>query len=267
MQSQHPPFWEWPLDRLNGLLLTGALVLLLLLSVVNYAVQRQAALLALATPTPAVVQTAAPAQQTAAPQETATVAPALTPTMPLNDIALAIIAPRHGSQFPAPLARIEGRAPAGATVLVFDNNRRLGQALAGPDGNWALDLAAPLTEGDHLLRAQASDAQHQALGRSSPVLVTILAPQPPTIDAPTASTRLTAKTPPTISGSAMPSSLIRIWVDQRTVGETTSNNRGAWQFTLTKPLARGQHRLRADLISPNGNVLLSSAEATITVAP
>lgn len=267
MQSQHPPFWEWPLDRLNGLLLTGALVLLLLLSMVNYTVQRQAARLALATPTPVAVKTAVPARQTTAPQGTATATTALTPTTPINDIPLAIVAPRHGSQFPAPLARIEGRAPAGATVLVFDNNRRLGQALAGPEGNWALDLAAPLTEGDHLLRAQASDAQHQSLGRSPPVLVTILAPQPPTIAAPSASTRLTAKTPPTISGSAMPNSLLRIWVDQRTVGETTSNSRGAWQLTLTKPLARGQHRLRADLISPNGNVLLSSAEVTITVAP
>jgi len=36
---------------------------------------------------------------------------------------------------------------------------------------------------------------------------------------------------------------------------------------LPKPLGRGQHRLRADLVSPNGNLLSSSAEATVTVAP
>ena len=42
MQPQRPPFWEWPLDRLNVLLLTGALIVLLLLSVFNFAIQRRA---------------------------------------------------------------------------------------------------------------------------------------------------------------------------------------------------------------------------------
>ena len=70
-----------------------------------------------------------------------------------------------------------------------------------------------------------------------------------------------------ISGSAMPNSLIRVLVDQQAVGETSSNGRGAWQLTLTKPFARGQHRLRADLVSPNGNLLISSADVIVTVGP
>ena len=74
MQPQRPPFWEWPLDRLNVLLLTGALIVLLLLSVFNFTIQRRASDLALATPTPLgppVVQTvitiAPPARRLPAP--------------------------------------------------------------------------------------------------------------------------------------------------------------------------------------------------------
>ena len=79
--------------------------------------------------------------------------------------------------------------------------------------------------------------------------------------------RLTAGAAQTISGSAMPDSLIRVLVDQQVVGETSSNGRGAWQLALPKPLSRGQHRLRADLISPNGNLLISSAEVSVSVSP
>ena len=273
MQPQRPPFWEWPLDRLNVLLLTGALIVLLLLSVFNFAIQRRASDLALATPTPLgppvppVVQTVITIAPPAAPETTPAVTRTITPTTPADVTPLAIVTPRHGSRFPTPLAHVAGTAPAGATVQVFDNNRRLGQTVAGADGTWALDLSIPLAEGDHLLRAQASDAQQRPLGRSAPVLVTILAPEPPKVLAPTASTRLNARSAPTISGSAMPDSRIRVLVDQQTLGEANSNASGAWQLKLTKPLARGQHRLRADLISPNGNVLVSSAEVMITVAP
>ena len=73
MQPQRPPFWEWPLDRLNVTLLTGALLALLLLSVVNYRVQHGAAQLTLATPTPLAAETVLPAAPTAAPQATADV--------------------------------------------------------------------------------------------------------------------------------------------------------------------------------------------------
>jgi hypothetical protein len=267
MQPQRPPFWEWPLDRFNVLLITGALVALLLLSGVNYGIQRRAAYFALPTPAPAVMKTVSPTAQAARPQTTAEVSTRLTPAESAPTTPLRIVTPRHGSQMAAPLARIEGTAPPGAVVVVFDNNRRLGDIAADAQGQWALDLSAPLTEGDHLLRVQATDAQRQPLGRSAPVLVTILAPQPPTIIAPMAGARLTAGAALTISGSAMPDSLIRVLVDQQAVGETSSNGRGTWQLTLPKPLGRGQHRLRADLISPNGNLLISSAEATVTVAP
>jgi len=266
MQPQRPPFWEWSLDRFNVLLITGALLALLLLSVVNYGIQRRAASLALPTPAPEVMNTVSPVE-TAQPQTTAEVATLLTPVLPAAATPLSIVKPRHGSQMAAPLARIEGTAPPGATVVVFDNNRRLGDIVADAQGKWALDLRAPLTEGDHLLRMQATDAQRQPLGRSAPALVTILAPQPPTIMAPMTGARLTAGAALTISGSAMPDSLIRVLVDQQAVGETTSNGRGMWQLALPKPLSRGQHRLRADLVSPNGNLLISSAEVSVSVSP
>jgi len=267
MQPQRPPFWEWPLDRLNVLLITGALLTLLLLSVVNYGIQRRAAGFALATSAPEVMKTVSPAAQTAQPQATADVSTLLTPAAPAETTPLSIVKPRHGSQMAAPLARLEGTAPPGAAVVVFDNNRRLGDIVADAQGKWTLDLRAPLTEGDHLLRVQATDAQRQPLGRSAPALVTILAPQPPTIMAPMTGARLTAGAALTISGSAMPDSLIRVLVDQQAVGETTSNGRGTWQLALPKPLSRGQHRLRADLISPNGNLLISSAEVSVSVSP
>ena len=270
MQPQRPPVWERPLDRLNVVLLTSALVLLLLLSLVNLSVQRRALELARATltpPDPTPAETIGAPAQPGTAEATPVAAQTITPTTPTNIIPLAIVFPRHGSRFPTPLARVNGTAPVGAAVQIFDNNRRLGQTVAGADGAWTLDLAVPLAQGDHLLRCQASDAQNRALGRSAPILVTILAPEPPTVLAPAAHTPLNARQAPTVSGSAMPNSQIRLLVDGQALAETRSDAGGAWQITLTRPLARGQHRVRADLISPNGNVLVSSAEVIISVAP
>ncbi len=268
MDSQRPPFWEWPLDRLNGLILIGALSTLLILSIVNYALQRHAAELALETPTPALTATIAP---TLAPIMTPTVAATvtlpITPTATVTTTPFMIVTPRYGARLSAPLLRIEGTAPANATVRVFDYNRRLGEIEADAAGAWALDLPVPLTDGDHLLRAELLDAQRRPVQRSAPTLVIILTAEPPRITAPTASTRLSARTTVAIRGAAMPDSLVRIQLDGKPVGEVNSDRSGAWQLTLARPLSRGQHRLRADLISPNGNILSSSAEVVVTVAP
>ncbi len=53
---------------------------------------------------------------------------------------------------------VSGSADAGARVKVYLDNADLGQATASANGDWRLQATAPLSEGEHALRADQLDA-------------------------------------------------------------------------------------------------------------
>lgn len=60
---------------------------------------------------------------------------------------------------------VSGRAPAGAKLNVYLDNKLLGRADADAEGNWRVGGALPPGKGSHMLRADQVDAKGKVLGR------------------------------------------------------------------------------------------------------
>lgn len=62
-------------------------------------------------------------------------------------------------------AVVGGRAAPGARVLLYLDNRLVGDSLAGADGRWSHELDEPVAEGLHSLRVDQVDGSGQVLAR------------------------------------------------------------------------------------------------------
>ncbi|EME68280.1 hypothetical protein H261_19259 [Paramagnetospirillum caucaseum] len=60
---------------------------------------------------------------------------------------------------------VSGRAPSGAKVNLYMDNRLLGRATADSEGNWRVTASLPPGKGTHLLRADQVDAKGKVLAR------------------------------------------------------------------------------------------------------
>lgn len=60
---------------------------------------------------------------------------------------------------------VSGRAPAGAKLNVYLDNKLLGPAVADAEGNWRVSGALPPGKGNHMLRADQLDAKGKVVGR------------------------------------------------------------------------------------------------------
>jgi nucleoid-associated protein YgaU len=61
--------------------------------------------------------------------------------------------------------RFAGRAPAGATVRLYIDNKPAGEAVADANGDWTLQPATPVAAGDHILRLDQLGATGRVVGR------------------------------------------------------------------------------------------------------
>ncbi len=130
------------------------------------------------TPTPAPTPTPVPPSPTPTPTRvppsptpTATTTvevPAPTSTVPAvpanpsqsEELAVPdIVTPRDGLETSEGKVVIEGTAPAGAVVVVYDGDRPLGVTRADEDGKWRLEPKEPLAEGRHVITARTTDGQ------------------------------------------------------------------------------------------------------------
>lgn len=172
-----------------------------------------------------------------------------------------ITAPTDGSSVGTSDPTIGGTAVPDSTVTVKDGSTIVCTAKADANGNWVCVPIAPLTEGDHTLTATVKDGAGNTSGPSAPVTVTIdtLAPEAPSITAPTKGAVVTSRTP-AISGKAEPGSTVTVTEGANTVlCVATASNTGAWTCTPTSALADGNHAISATATDAAGNV---SAPAT-----
>lgn len=63
-------------------------------------------------------------------------------------------------------AILSGRAPAGAKLFVYVDNKPIGEATAGEDGSWSFTPPAPLTQGLHVIRIDQVDGTGKVLARA-----------------------------------------------------------------------------------------------------
>ena len=195
-----------------------------------------------------------PTASTSAPTTRAPSGPTPTgpaPTAPSFDIVR--IDPQGG-------AVIAGRGTPGAEVTVLSDGAEIGQATADVQGAWALTLTTPLPPGPHALTLHERTAAGQTLASEGSVLMAVpmpspTAPLPPlaVLTAPRQAPRLLQGPPGegtakpgqlglgaldydthgdlTMSGTAAPNSTVRLYSDNRLIGEVHTDKEGRWTLT------------------------------------
>lgn len=177
-------------------------------------------------------------------------------------------------------AVIAGRATSGAEVTVRDGNRVLGQTRADAQGQFVLlpDAALPPGGRELTLSARAPDGTEIA-GADS---VFLLVPTPAETAAPSIAVLLSHDAAPPrlltgvaprsrklgldtvdydeggdirFAGSAKPDMPIRLYVDNRPIGDATADHAGQWTLKPDGPVAPGIHQLRVDQLGPDGRVV------------
>ena len=175
-------------------------------------------------------------------------------------------------------AVIAGRAASGAEVTVRDGDRVLGQVRADAQGQFVLIPDAALPPGGRELTLSARVANGVAVAGADSVF--LLVPTPAEVaTAPVAVLLPRDAAPPRVlagarprklgldtvdydesgsirfAGAAPPDSVIRLYVDNRPIGDVTVDPAGQWSLKPTDAVAPGVHALRVDQLSPQGRVL------------
>jgi hypothetical protein len=171
---------------------------------------------------------------------------------------------------------LKGTSEPLATVNVYDGATLIGTANADINGNWSLQLSSNLSETTHSFTARAVDAAGNISNPSAPFLLTVdtTPPAPPVIVTVAddvgpnignlTNGQLTDDNKPTLSGTAVAGSVIRIYDGNTLLGSVVATN-GSWSFTPTSPLTDGSHTLRATASDPAGNASGDSNTFTLVV--
>ena len=172
-------------------------------------------------------------------------------------------------------AVIAGRAAPGTDVTVREGTAVVGTARAGMDGTWILTPSAPLRPGAGALTVAGPD------GKPGPDSVVISIPATAAKSAPLAVLTTTTAAPKVLqipgapqsnrlavqaldygqsgevrfAGRAPPKSAVRVYVDNKPVGESRADPDGAWALSAGGPMSPGVHRLRVDQLGTSGRVV------------
>jgi uncharacterized repeat protein (TIGR01451 family) len=179
--------------------------------------------------------------------------------------APAITSPASGAHVATTTPTVSGTGEAGATLTVFDGATALGTTVVAMNGTWTFPVppGSPLAQGDHTLRASATDAAGNTGPLSAAVTITVdtLAPAPPTITSPTPNQTLNQRTP-TIIGTAEVGTTVTVTIDDVPIGSAVAGAGGIWSVTPTVPLMDGSHSARATAVDSANN-----ASAPSTAVP
>ena len=200
---------------------------------------------------------------------------AATPTTPTFDVVRVT---------PQGSAVIAGRAEPGAKVTVREGGRTLGETQADRNGEFVLVPDTKLPAGGRELTLSAREPDGKEVKGSESVVVMVpqgdtagpaarepalalLLPQgdaaPRLLQAPPSAKagKLSLNTVDydekgeiRFSGSAKPSAPVRVYVDNRPVGETNTDAGGHWTLTPPESVSPGVHQFRVDQLAGNGRV-------------
>lgn len=183
-------------------------------------------------------------------------------------------------------AVLAGRAPPGAQVEVLANGSVIGQAVAAAnDGSWVVVLDKPLPPGatELNLTAQLPDGSRTEaknvllvevpLRGSGGQALAVLTPRPGSTDAPVVlqgpddtaalsiedgpvleSVDYDSKGDMRLTGRGLPGTTVRLYLDDKLLGDVTVGASGRWQFSPPADIAAGRYRLRLDAIAADGRV-------------
>ena len=189
----------------------------------------------------------------------------------------------------------------GSEVTITDAGKEVGRTKADLQGDWVFVPSAPLPPGAReLTLAQRPPDGSETKSDRTVLLVVPEVPAAGTATATNATTPLAVMTSPnappliltgpgqtpsaatadgsrlalgaaeyndhgkiSFSGSAPPGSTVRLYVDDRPIGQAVANPNGQWSFSTTEMTRSGTHRLRLDQIAPNGTVCLHAGPSAL----
>jgi MYXO-CTERM domain-containing protein len=165
-----------------------------------------------------------------------------------------VVTPPNGSVISDNTPTYSGTAEPGSTVTVFVDGVSVGTTTADGAGNWTLTPATALADGQHMVRATATDAAGNTSPNSNTNTFTVdtTAPLAPVVLTP-ANGSTTSDTTPAYSGTAEPNSTVNVIVDGVSVGTTTADGAGNWTLTPAAPLTDGVHTVSATATDAVGN--------------
>ncbi len=184
---------------------------------------------------------------------------------------------------PGGVAVFAGRAAPGDEVSIHDGSQLLGRVTADASGGWVLTPDRPLAPGGRELTLSARDpaasGDPERVG-SAPVLLVVPDPGkgadgtgPLAVLAPDAAAPRVLQAPGAaagplgldtvdydesarirFAGHAAPHATVRLYADNRPLGDATADASGRWALTALS-LAPGPHQLRVDQVGERGAVV------------
>jgi len=171
---------------------------------------------------------------------------------------------------------LNGTSEPNAIVRIYEGQTLVAETVAGADGSWTANLSTPLTQGNHVFTATATDAAGNLSGDSATFTLNVDTTPPPTPvlvsvtdDVPAGTGALTSgqvtnDTQPTLTGTAEPGSTVRIYDGTALIGTVVATN-GSWSYTPTAALADGTHTLTVTASDAAGNTSAATGEFTLVV--
>ncbi|MCE1563101.1 Ig-like domain-containing protein [Enterobacter hormaechei] len=186
----------------------------------------------------------------------------------------------NGGTTDDPTPTLSGKAEAGSTVKIYDQNGLLGEVTAKADGTWSFSPVAKLPEGEHRFHVTATDRAGNTSSASDDFVLTLdyTAPDASKLaitevydDVNTAgviaSGEETDDNRPLIKGTgAEAGNTITVYSGDKVIGTATVQADGTWSLEPTTPLPDGKYTLTAKETDGVGNVSGPSAEYVINVA-
>ncbi len=171
---------------------------------------------------------------------------------------------------------VEGVTSPGAVVMLDVDNDGVFDASVTASGDGAFDFPVTLAEGGNTLVIQAGDSFGQIRVATLAISLDTTPPAvgvPDLIDASdtgaSQADNITRDNTPTFSVTADPGSIVKLFVDGDETATQVADASGQALFTITTPLADGDHLISVSASDPLGNTGASSAlSITIdTIAP
>lgn len=184
-----------------------------------------------------------------------------------------------------------GRAPARARVTLLDGDQPLAEVDADERGEWAVVLDKPMAGGVRRLNLRARLADGRRIDSEAPIVVILpedVAPREAKDSEAAVVVRLPAgkheasrilqkpslaavgKGSDTLSldvidyddtgnvviaGSAPDGAAVRVYLDNRPIGDAITSGEKIWQVVPERAIAAGNYALRLDHLGPDGNVV------------
>ena len=154
------------------------------------------------------------------------------------------------------LPTFNGKSEPNATVVIYDNDEKIGEAKTDAEGNWSFTPSKPLTDGEHSFTTEVID-QAGNVGEKSEAIDFIVDTR--TVEISITQVRddvgskqsdlskgdVTDDATPTLSGKATAGGLVKIYDNGDLIGDATADAQGNWSFTPPVALPDGLHNLTA----------------------